>query len=222
MAGNSHGHTPAAWTGVTIAFVGFCISGVFMVLAQPIGFVAGLVVTAAGGVVGWLMSAAGLGQPKRKPGAGRGSRRGRRPDRPRPVTRGAGPCRCPGSPRPPAPSRPSVPPSRTSGPSTPTGPATTRSARCCTSPGSTAPAAAACAAPTRSHTATWSPRWARTRSRWPATRPSPSSGLWVARALPRPGPVTVPLRPVHWWVLGGLALAFTVVRNLPFGAALAP
>jgi uncharacterized protein DUF6704 len=64
MAGNSHGHTLAAWTGVTISCVGFCVSGIFTVLAQPVGFVAGLVVVAVGGVVGLLMRAAGLGQPK--------------------------------------------------------------------------------------------------------------------------------------------------------------
>ncbi|GAB2793001.1 HGxxPAAW family protein [Streptomyces daliensis] len=64
MAGNSHGHTPAAWTGVIIAFIGFCISGAFTVLAQPIGVVAGLVVVALGGVVGMAMRAAGLGQAK--------------------------------------------------------------------------------------------------------------------------------------------------------------
>ncbi|OEU88363.1 hypothetical protein DB35_18710 [Streptomyces abyssalis] len=64
MAGNSHGHTLAAWTGVTISFIGFCISGIYTVVAEPIGFVAGLVVVAAGGVVGLLMKAAGLGQPK--------------------------------------------------------------------------------------------------------------------------------------------------------------
>jgi len=64
MAGNSHGHTLAAWTGVTIVFIGFCVSGVFTVLAQPVGFVAGLVLIAAGGIVGLLMRAAGLGQPK--------------------------------------------------------------------------------------------------------------------------------------------------------------
>jgi hypothetical protein len=67
MAGNSHGHSLAAWTGVTISFIGFCISGIFTVLAQPIGFVAGLVVVAVGGVVGLLMKAAGLGQPKAEP-----------------------------------------------------------------------------------------------------------------------------------------------------------
>ncbi|MGI5454016.1 HGxxPAAW family protein [Streptomyces sp. CA-249302] len=64
MAGSSHGHTPAAWTGVTIAFIGFCVSGAFMVMAQPAGFWAGMVVVAIGGVVGWVMSAMGMGQPK--------------------------------------------------------------------------------------------------------------------------------------------------------------
>ncbi|MFJ4780935.1 HGxxPAAW family protein [Streptomyces sp. NPDC088762] len=64
MAGTSHGHTPAAWTGVTIAFIGFCISGAFMVIANPLGFWAGLVVVAIGGVVGMAMKAAGMGAPK--------------------------------------------------------------------------------------------------------------------------------------------------------------
>lgn len=30
------------------------------------------------------------------------------------------------------------------------------------------------------------------------------------------------LRPVHWWGIGAVLLIFTVVRNLPFGSALAP
>ncbi|MFF5702669.1 HGxxPAAW family protein [Streptomyces sp. NPDC012794] len=64
MAGTSHGHTPAAWTGVIIAFIGFCVSGAFMVLANPLGFWAGLVVVALGGVVGLAMRAAGMGAPK--------------------------------------------------------------------------------------------------------------------------------------------------------------
>ncbi|MEU7065884.1 MULTISPECIES: HGxxPAAW family protein [unclassified Streptomyces] len=64
MAGTHHGHTPAAWTGVIIAFIGFCISGAFMVLANPLGFWAGLVVVALGGVVGMAMKAAGMGAPK--------------------------------------------------------------------------------------------------------------------------------------------------------------
>ncbi|MEV7420335.1 HGxxPAAW family protein [Streptomyces sp. NPDC089919] len=64
MAGSSHGHTPAAWTGVIIAFIGFCIAGAFMVLANPVGFWAGLAVVALGGVVGMAMRAAGMGQKK--------------------------------------------------------------------------------------------------------------------------------------------------------------
>ncbi|OEV03101.1 HGxxPAAW family protein [Streptomyces nanshensis] len=64
MAGNSHGNTLAAWTGVTICFIGFCIAGLFTVAAQPVGFVVGLVVAVAGGVVGLLMKAMGFGQPK--------------------------------------------------------------------------------------------------------------------------------------------------------------
>ncbi|TGB14045.1 HGxxPAAW family protein [Streptomyces sp. MZ04] len=67
MAGSSHGHTPAAWTGVIIACIGFCVSGAFMVMANPLGFWAGLVIIGAGGLVGLAMRAAGLGQaPKRQ------------------------------------------------------------------------------------------------------------------------------------------------------------
>ncbi|MFB6570791.1 DUF2752 domain-containing protein [Streptomyces noursei] len=46
--------------------------------------------------------------------------------------------------------------------------------------------------------------------------------VWLARAargLPTAGPRP---RPVHWWALGTLLLAFTVVRNLPLGAGLRP
>ncbi|MEU8624100.1 HGxxPAAW family protein [Streptomyces sp. NPDC048669] len=64
MAGSSHGHTPAAWTGVIISFIGFCIAGVFMVAANPLGFWAGIAVTVIGGIVGVAMKAAGLGMPK--------------------------------------------------------------------------------------------------------------------------------------------------------------
>ncbi|GAA1687020.1 MULTISPECIES: HGxxPAAW family protein [Streptomyces] len=64
MAGHNHGHTPAAWTGVTIAFIGFCVAGAFTVAANPLGFWAGMVIIALGGVVGAAMRAAGLGLPK--------------------------------------------------------------------------------------------------------------------------------------------------------------
>lgn len=64
MAGSSHGHTPAAWTGVSITFIGFCVAGAFMVMAQPVGFWAGIALVLLGGVVGGAMRAMGMGQPK--------------------------------------------------------------------------------------------------------------------------------------------------------------
>ncbi|MET7802510.1 HGxxPAAW family protein [Streptomyces decoyicus] len=66
MSSSGHGHTPAAWTGVIISFIGFCVSGAFIVLANVPGFWAGIVLTGLGAVVGGLMRMAGLGQePKR-------------------------------------------------------------------------------------------------------------------------------------------------------------
>ncbi|MEU0658577.1 MULTISPECIES: HGxxPAAW family protein [Streptomyces] len=62
MAGSDHGHTPAAWTGVTISFIGFCVAGAFMVAANPLGFWAGMALILLGGVVGFAMKLAGLGQ----------------------------------------------------------------------------------------------------------------------------------------------------------------
>ncbi|MBF6046837.1 hypothetical protein GO001_16620 [Streptomyces sp. NRRL B-1677] len=67
MAGTSHGHTPAAWTGVTIAFIGFCVSGAFTVAAKPVGFWAGIAIIAIGGIVGGVMAMMGMGMPKRAP-----------------------------------------------------------------------------------------------------------------------------------------------------------
>ncbi|MFF3728876.1 HGxxPAAW family protein [Streptomyces sp. NPDC002476] len=64
MAGSSHGHTPAAWTGVIISFFGFCAGGVFMVAANPVGFWASMGVILLGGIVGLAMKMAGLGTPK--------------------------------------------------------------------------------------------------------------------------------------------------------------
>ncbi|WP_369367370.1 HGxxPAAW family protein [Streptomyces sp. CG4] len=63
MAGSSHGHghTPAAWTGVIISFIGFCVAGAFMVMANPVGFWAGMVLILGGVVVGGIMKAMGLG-----------------------------------------------------------------------------------------------------------------------------------------------------------------
>ena len=62
MSANSHGHTTAAWTGVTVSFLGFMLAGVAMVIPSPILVTIGLVVAAAGAVVGKMMSAAGFGK----------------------------------------------------------------------------------------------------------------------------------------------------------------
>ncbi|SOD58559.1 hypothetical protein SAMN06297387_101209 [Streptomyces zhaozhouensis] len=63
MAGqHDHGHTPAAWTAVTIAFIGFCLGSYFTVVAQPWGVAASGVVLVLAGVVGLVMRAMGLGQ----------------------------------------------------------------------------------------------------------------------------------------------------------------
>ena len=63
MAGHvDHGHTLAAWTGVTIAFLGFCVAGVFMVAAKPVGFWAGMAVILISPVVGGAMRLMGMGR----------------------------------------------------------------------------------------------------------------------------------------------------------------
>ncbi|MER7753968.1 HGxxPAAW family protein [Kitasatospora sp. NPDC097643] len=62
MAAAAHGHTPAAWTGVTITFIGFGIAGVAMILPSVLLVCAGLAVVLVGGVVGVAMSMAGMGK----------------------------------------------------------------------------------------------------------------------------------------------------------------
>ncbi|GAA0656065.1 hypothetical protein GCM10010193_03150 [Kitasatospora atroaurantiaca] len=62
MSANAHGNTPAAWTGVTIAFVGFTVSGVAMIIPAVWLFWVGLAVVLVAGVVGKAMSMAGLGK----------------------------------------------------------------------------------------------------------------------------------------------------------------
>jgi len=62
MSATAHGNTPAAWTGVTIAFVGFTVSGVAMIIPAVWLFWVGLVVVLAGGVVGKAMAMAGFGK----------------------------------------------------------------------------------------------------------------------------------------------------------------
>ncbi|WP_326599548.1 HGxxPAAW family protein [Streptomyces sp. NBC_01803] len=64
-----HGNSPAAWTGVVIAFIGFGIGGAYTVLAEPLGVAAGGVVVGLGGVVGLVLRAMGYGQPPAQPHA---------------------------------------------------------------------------------------------------------------------------------------------------------
>ncbi|MFE7104932.1 DUF2752 domain-containing protein [Streptomyces sp. NPDC057575] len=45
--------------------------------------------------------------------------------------------------------------------------------------------------------------------------------LWVVRAW-RGRPMSIAAKPVVWWGIGAVLLVFSVVRNLPFGSALAP
>ncbi|WP_436846915.1 DUF2752 domain-containing protein [Streptomyces atratus] len=45
--------------------------------------------------------------------------------------------------------------------------------------------------------------------------------VWMVRAS-RGMPVRINLAPAYWWGIGAVLLIFTVVRNLPFGSALAP
>ncbi|MBB0246859.1 hypothetical protein FNQ90_22735 [Streptomyces alkaliphilus] len=63
MAANSHGHgnSPAAWTGVIIALIGFCLGGVFTVMAQPWLVLASVLVVGLGGVAALVMRSMGLG-----------------------------------------------------------------------------------------------------------------------------------------------------------------
>ncbi|MET9590255.1 DUF2752 domain-containing protein [Streptomyces sp. NPDC006516] len=50
------------------------------------------------------------------------------------------------------------------------------------------------------------------------------AAVWLAWAVSasRGRPLRIALRPVHWWAVGAVLLIFSVVRNLPFGSALAP
>lgn len=59
---DNHGSTPAAWTAVVIATLGFLVGGIAIVMAEPWLFWVGLGIIVLSGVVGWVMRAMGLGQ----------------------------------------------------------------------------------------------------------------------------------------------------------------
>lgn len=57
----SHGNTPAAWTAVTVMFVGFLIGGFALPLDVPWLFFVGLAVVVIGAVTGKVMQMMGMG-----------------------------------------------------------------------------------------------------------------------------------------------------------------
>lgn len=57
----SHGNTPAAWTAVSIMFVGFLLAGLALPFELPWLFFVGLGVVVIGAVVGKVMSMMGMG-----------------------------------------------------------------------------------------------------------------------------------------------------------------
>ncbi len=63
MAYNSHGHTPAAWTTVSIVFLAFVV-GAIAVAAQnwPLFWIGGVGLLVVGGIVGKVMQMMGMGQ----------------------------------------------------------------------------------------------------------------------------------------------------------------
>ena len=61
----NHGNTPAAWTAVVVALVGFVVGGVGLMLdpvSMPVFWV-GVAITAAGGVLFVVMDKLGLHGP---------------------------------------------------------------------------------------------------------------------------------------------------------------
>jgi hypothetical protein len=58
-----HGHTPAAWTAVTIILAGFVVGAFGVVLAQPWLAIVGAGVIVIGTIVGKIMQMMGLGKP---------------------------------------------------------------------------------------------------------------------------------------------------------------
>jgi hypothetical protein len=56
-----HGNTPAAWTGVTIVFIGFVLGGLGLVLENMTLFWIGVACAPIGGIVGYAMGRMGMG-----------------------------------------------------------------------------------------------------------------------------------------------------------------
>lgn len=56
-----HGHSPAAWTGVTIMLIAFALGTVFFLLEMPVLVWASAGLLVVGLLVGWALSKAGYG-----------------------------------------------------------------------------------------------------------------------------------------------------------------
>ena len=61
MSSAHHGSTPAAWTGVSIVFLGFVVGGLGLVLESMPLFWVGVALGPLGAIVGYVMSKMGLG-----------------------------------------------------------------------------------------------------------------------------------------------------------------
>ncbi|QIK66821.1 hypothetical protein G7072_11150 [Nocardioides sp. HDW12B] len=57
----NHGNTPAAWTGVSVVFLGFVVAGLGLVLENMLMFWIGCALGPIGGLVGYVMGKAGMG-----------------------------------------------------------------------------------------------------------------------------------------------------------------
>ena len=60
-----HGSTPAAWTGVAIALVGFIVGGLGLLIESMTLFYIGLALGALAAIVGGVMSRMGMGAEPR-------------------------------------------------------------------------------------------------------------------------------------------------------------
>jgi hypothetical protein len=56
-----HGHTPAAWTGVTFILIGFVVGGIGLVVSSAWLFWIGVILAPVGLIVGKVMQKMGLG-----------------------------------------------------------------------------------------------------------------------------------------------------------------
>ena len=63
--GESHGHTPASWTAVTICIVGFLLGGISLASGHYAAATVGGALAVVSPFVGWTMALAGLGAPKK-------------------------------------------------------------------------------------------------------------------------------------------------------------